>query len=415
MESAYTLASAKYAELGIDTDAVIEKLGNIPISMHCWQGDDVRGFENPDVELSGGIQATGNYPGRARTADELRKDIEKALSLIPGKHRLNLHAIYLDTGGEKVARDEIRPEHFKTWADWGKTNVAGIDFNPTCFSHPLSDDGLTLSHPKKEVRDFWIRHCKASRKVAEYFGRELGTPSVNNIWIPDGYKDMPADRMAPRKRLNEALDEIFSEKISAKYCLDAVEAKLFGIGSESYVVGSNEFYMGYIVKNNKMLCLDAGHFHPTESIADKISAVLLFSDRLLLHVSRPVRWDSDHVVSLNDDLRGIAQEIIRSGREDKIHIGLDFFDASINRIAAWAIGMRNMQKALLEAMLEPSDMLRGFEKKGDLTSRLAYLEEMKTYPAAAVWNKFCAAKGAPVGIEWLESVREYEKNVLSER
>ncbi len=414
-DKAYEYAAARYASVGTDTGAALEKLKKTAISIHCWQGDDVGGFEDPGAGLTGGIQATGNYPGKARTADELRADIEKALSLIPGRHRLNLHAIYAETGGTIVGRDELKPAHFVKWVDWAKSKGMGLDFNPTCFSHPLSDDGFTLSHPKKDVRDFWIRHCKAARKIAEYFGRELGTPSVNNIWIPDGLKDMPADRLAPRQRLKEALDEIFSEKISEKYCIDAIEAKLFGIGSESYVVGSHEFYMGYAMTNNKMLCLDAGHFHPTESIADKISSVILFSGKLLLHVSRSVRWDSDHVVALNDDLRAIAEEIVRSGHMDKIHIGLDFFDASINRIAAWVIGTRNMLKALLAAMLEPSARIREYERKGDYTSRLAYIEEMKTLPFGAVWDKFCADSGVPVGMEWLEEVKDYEKKILLKR
>jgi L-rhamnose isomerase len=383
--------------------------------MHCWQGDDVGGFENPDAGLSGGIQATGNYPGKARTPEELRVDIDKAMSLIPGKHRLNIHAIYAETNGEKVERTELKPEHFSNWVKWAKEKGIGLDFNPTCFSHPLSADGLTLSHPKKEVRDFWIEHCKASRKIGEYFGKELGTPCVTNIWIPDGHKDIPVDRFMPRQRLKEALDEIFKEQISSEYNLDAVESKLFGIGSESYVVGSNEFYMGYAVKNNKLLTLDAGHFHPTEVISDKITAVLNFADEILLHVSRPVRWDSDHVVLLNDELKNISEEIIRGNFLDKVHIGLDFFDASINRIAAWVIGTRNMIKSLLLAMLEPSEVLKKIEVDGDFTSRLALLEEFRTYPSGAVWDYYCMKKNVPVGEEWLKEVKIYEKEVLTKR
>jgi L-rhamnose isomerase len=412
---AYQLAKERYAEWGIDTDKVLEDLEKIAVSMHCWQGDDVGGFENPDAGLSGGIQATGNYPGKARTPEELRLDIDKAMSLIPGKHRLNIHAIYAETNGEKVERDELRPQHFSNWVKWAKEKGIGLDFNPTCFSHPLSADGLTLSHPKKEVRDFWIAHCKASRKIGEYFGKELGTPCVTNIWIPDGYKDIPVDRFMPRQRLKEALDEIFKDQISSKYNLDAVESKLFGIGSESYVVGSNEFYMGYAVKNNKLLTLDAGHFHPTEVISDKITAVLNFADEILLHVSRPVRWDSDHVVLLNDELKNISEEIIRGNFLDKVHIGLDFFDASINRIAAWVIGTRNMIKSLLLAMLEPSEALKKIEVDGDFTSRLALLEEFRTYPSGAIWDYYCMKKNVPVGEEWLKEVKKYEKEVLAKR
>lgn len=412
---AYQLAKERYAEWGIDTDKVLEDLEKIAISMHCWQGDDVGGFENPDAGLSGGIQATGNYPGKARTPEELRLDIDKAMSLIPGKHRLNIHAIYAETNGEKVERDELKPQHFSNWVKWAKEKGIGLDFNPTCFSHPLSADGLTLSHPKKEVRDFWIAHCKASRKIGEYFGKELGTPCVTNIWIPDGYKDIPVDRFMPRQRLKEALDEIFKDQISSKYNLDAVESKLFGIGSESYVVGSNEFYMGYAVKNNKLLTLDAGHFHPTEVISDKITAVLNFADEILLHVSRPVRWDSDHVVVLNDELKNISEEIIRGNFLDKVHIGLDFFDASINRIAAWVIGTRNMIKSLLLAMLEPSEALKKIEVDGDFTSRLALLEEFRTYPSGAIWDYYCMKKNVPVGEEWLKEVKKYEKEVLANR
>jgi len=415
IKGAYEYAREKYAKIGVDTDSAIEKLQKIAISIHCWQGDDVRGFENPDAGLSGGIQATGNYPGRARTPDELRADIDKAFSLIPGKHRLNLHAIYAETDGKKVERDELKPEHFKNWVEWAKKKGIGLDFNPTCFSHPMSDDGLTLSHPNKEVRDFWIRHCKASRKIAEYFGKELGTPAVTNIWIPDGFKDIPVDRFAPRQRLKESLDEIFKEEISEEYNLDAIESKVFGIGSESYVVGSHEFYMGYAMKNNKLICLDAGHFHPTETISDKISSIMLFSDQLLLHVSRPVRWDSDHVVILNDDLRGIAEEIVRGNFIDRVHIGLDFFDASINRVAAWVIGTRNMIKALLIAMLEPTDKIRKMETEFDFTSRLAYLEEIKSYPFSAVWDYYCMKNGVPAGKDWLDEVKAYEKEVLSKR
>lgn len=412
---AYELAKKTYEEWGVDVEEALKKVNDIAISLHCWQGDDVTGFENPDAQLTGGIQATGDYPGKARTPQELRADLDKAMSLIPGKLRLNLHAIYAETNGEKVERDELKPEHFANWVKWAKEKGIGLDFNPTCFSHEKSSDGFTLSHQDDEIRNFWIRHCIASRKIAEYFGKELGTPAVTNIWIPDGYKDIPADRTAPRARLKDSLDKIFEVKIDEKYNLDAVESKVFGIGSESYVVGSNEFYMGYAVQNKKLLCLDAGHFHPTEVISDKISAVMQFVDEILLHVSRPVRWDSDHVVILNDELIAIAQELVRGNYLDRTHIGLDFFDASINRIAAWVIGTRNMRKALLYALLEPINYLKEVEANKDYTSRLAVLEEMKTAPFAAVWDYYLMTQNMPVGNEWLKEVKEYEQNVLLKR
>jgi L-rhamnose isomerase len=415
IEEYYKLAKEKYAEFGIDTEEVLKNLDSIPVSMHCWQGDDVSGFENPEGQLTGGILATGNYPGKASTPEELRADIEKAISLIPGKKRLNLHAIYLETDGEKVDRDEIEPKHFENWVQWAKKNELGLDFNPTLFSHPKAGDGLTLSHPDKEIRDFWIEHVKRSRKISEYFGKELGTPSVMNIWIPDGFKDIPADRLGPRQRLKDSLDKALNEKIDRKYHIDAVESKVFGIGSESYVVGSHEFYMGYSMQNNLALCLDAGHFHPTETISNKISSISLFVDEILLHVSRPVRWDSDHVVILDDELMAIAQEIIRGNLLDRVHIGLDFFDASINRIAAWTIGTRNMMKALLMALLEPSEELQKAEIEFDLTTRLAMLEELKSYPWQAIWDYYCYIKGVSTGMEWLKEVKEYEKTVLLER
>lgn len=408
----YNIAKEKYAKIGVDTDRVIEILSTIPISMHCWQGDDVKGFENRDGDLTGGIQVTGSYPGKATTLDELRKDIEKTYSLIPGKHRLNLHASYLDNGGENVGRDSIEPKHFASWVDWAKEHTVGLDFNPTLYSHEMSDSGFTLSSNDKNVREFWIEHCKRARKIGEYFGRELGSPCVTNIWIPDGAKDITVDKFAPRKRLMESLDNILSDKIDKKYNIDAVESKLFGIGSESYVVGSHEFYMGYACSRNTALCLDAGHFHPTEVISNKISSTLLFVDELLLHVSRPVRWDSDHVVILSGELKEIAHEIIRSGELDRIHIGLDFFDGSINRIASWVIGMRAMLKALLLALLEPTQ-IKQYEVSGDLTSRLALLEEYKSYPFGAVWDYYCVIQNVPVGISWLDEVKDYEKMILS--
>lgn len=412
---AYELAKKRYAKWGIDTEKVLEEVEKIAISIHCWQGDDVNGFEKENGGLTGGIQATGNYPGRADNAVELRGDLDKALSLIPGKHRLNLHAIYAETNGEKVERNELKPEHFKNWVEWAKAKGMGLDFNPTCFSHELSADGFTLSHSDKKVRDFWIEHCKASRKIGEYFGKELGTPCVTNVWIPDGYKDIPFDRASPRERLRDSLNEVFKEKIDPKYNLDAVECKLFGIGSESYVVGSHEFYMGYALKNNKLLTLDAGHFHPTEVISDKISSALTYMDEILLHVSRSVRWDSDHIVILNDELKNIAEEIVRGDYIKRVHIGLDFFDASVNRIAAWVIGTRNMIKALLCAELQPNEYLRKVELEGDLTSRLAIMEEFKTFPVGAVWDYYCMKMGVPVAEEWLTEVKKYEEEVLLKR
>ncbi len=415
IESGYADAKPLYAELGVDTEKAMERLSKIAISLHCWQGDDVGGFETAGAELSGGgIQATGNYPGKARNISELRSDTEKALSMIPGKHRLNLHACYLDNKGKYVDRNEITVEHFQSWIDWAKANGLGMDFNPTYFSHKKAADGFTLSHPDKGIRNFWIEHGIACRKIGQQMGQQLGTPCVTNVWIPDGYKDIPADRKGPRRRLKESLDKIFSEKMDKKFLLDSVESKLFGIGSESYVVGSHEFYLGYAVKNNILLCLDTGHFHPTEVVSDKISSVLTFLDEILLHVSRGVRWDSDHVVILSDELRAIAEEIVRGDYLQRVHIGLDFFDASINRVAAWVIGTRCMLKALLMALLEPVDKLRRMEEAGDFTARLAMLEELKTLPFGAVWDYYCMKQDVP-GREWLEEVRAYEKNILSKR
>ena len=411
---AYTLARDRYAGFGIDTDQAVAVLAQIPISLHCWQGDDVGGFEDPEAGLSGGIMATGNYPGKARTAAELRQDLDKAYSLIPGRHRLNLHAIYLEAD-RKIPRNEIRPEHFAGWVAWAKENNHGIDFNPTCFSHPLAADGFTLSHQDEGIRQFWIEHCMASRRIGAYFGRELGTPCVTNVWIPDGMKDTPVDRLAPRQRLREALDAVFAETLDPAHNLDAVECKLFGLGSESYVVGSHEFYMGYAIANQKLLCLDAGHFHPTEVISDKISSILTYVDEILLHVSRGVRWDSDHVVTLTDELQAIAQEIVRGNYLNRVHIGLDFFDASINRIAAWTIGTRNALRALLLALLEPIDLLRDLENSGDYTGRLALLEELKGLPFGAVWDYHCLQQDVPIGVSFMDEIRAYESDVLSQR
>jgi len=414
ISQSYELAKARYADLGVDSEVAMAKLAAIPISLHCWQGDDVGGFEYSGEGLSGGIAVTGNHPGKARTPDELRSDLDKALSLIPGKHRLNLHAFYGEFGGKKVDRNEIKPEHFNGWIDWAKSNGMGMDFNPTCFAHPKAADGFTLSHPKKAIRDFWIEHCIASREIGAVIGKTLGSPTVTNIWVPDGYKDTPVDRLAPRERLSDSLDQVFAKKIIPKHHLDSVECKLFGIGSESYVVGSHEFYMGYAIKNQKLLCLDAGHFHPTEGIADKLSSALMFVPEILLHVSRGVRWDSDHVVTFDDALQSIAAELVRNKLLTRTHIGLDFFDASINRIAAWTIGTRNTLKALLMALLEPA-AIRDAEESGDYTSRLALMEETKSLPWGSVWDAYCESQNVPAGTAWLSEVKQYENTVLSTR
>jgi len=412
--AAYEQAKEVFKQQGVDTEQAIAQLAKTPISMHCWQGDDVKGFEIAQRELSGGIQATGNYPGAATTAVELRADMEKAFSLIPGAKRVNLHAIYIDSE-EDVERDKIEPKHFERWVTWAKEQGLGLDFNPSLFSHENSDDGFTLSHPDEKIRQFWIDHVKASRKVSEYFGKELGTPSYMNIWIPDGMKDQPADRLSPRKRLQESLDEAIAEKIDTKYHIDAVECKLFGIGAEAYTVGSNEFYLGYAATRGTALCLDAGHFHPTEVISDKISTCSLYIENMQLHVTRPMRWDSDHIVSFDDETQAIMREIVRNELLDRISIGLDFFDASVNRIAAWVIGTRNAQKALLKALLEPVARLKSAEQEFDYTSRLALMEEAHSQPWSAVWDYHCLQQGTPVGVDWLEDVKSYEKEVLAKR
>jgi len=409
--SQYEAAKELYAKHGIDVDRALERLADIKISMHCWQGDDVRGFLNKEQELTGGISVTGSYPGAARTPEELRADLEKAFSLIPGKHKVNLHAIYADTD-ERVELDRIEPKHFQQWVDWAKERGLGLDFNPTCFSHEKSKDGFTLSHPDPAIRRFWIDHCKASRKIGAYFGEQLGQTCVTNVWVPDGFKDVPADRLSPRQRLKDALDEVFAEQLNPAHNLDAVESKLFGIGSEAYVVGSHEFYMGYALRNNKLLCLDAGHFHPTETISNKLSSLSLFADGILLHVSRPMRWDSDHVVTLDDELIDIGRELVRGDLLGKTHIGLDFFDASINRVAAWVIGTRNTIKALLRALLDPVEALKRAELEGDYTTRLALTEEFKSYPFGAVWDYYCEKNGVPVREEWLAEAKAYEQDAL---
>ncbi len=413
--AAYSLARDRYAALGVDTEKVLKDLAEVPVSLHCWQGDDVGGFENQGGALTGGIMATGNYPGKARTPEELRADAAKALSLIPGTHRFNLHAFYGEFGGKKVDRNEIEPKHFKGWIDWAKSLGIGLDFNPTCFSHAKSAEGFTLSHPDKGIRQFWIEHCQASREVGAAMGKALGSPTVTNVWIPDGMKDTPADRRGPRERLVTSLDAVFAKRLNPKHHLDAIEGKLFGIGAESYTVGMHEFYLGYSVKNQKLVCLDAGHYHPTEHMADKISSVMCFVPEILLHVSRGVRWDSDHVVTLSDELNAIAQEIVRGNYLSRTHLGLDFFDASINRIAAWTIGSRNMLRALCLAMLEPYARYKSLELAGDYTSRLALMEEAKSLPFGAVWDFYCQKQGVPVGDAWLAEVKKHEKDVLSLR
>jgi L-rhamnose isomerase len=414
-ERAYAAAQERYAELGVDAAAALDRLAAVSVSLHCWQGDDVGGFETFGTGLTGGLAATGNYPGKARTPDELRGDAEAAFACIPGRHRFNLHAFYGEFGGKPVDRNEIGPEHFAGWIDWARAHRIGLDFNPTFFSHPRAADNMTLSHADKGVRSFWVAHGAACRRIGAAIGRAQGTPCVTNLWIPDGMKDTPVDRVGPRERLIESLDAVFSEPFDPKLNLDAVEGKLFGIGCESYTVGSHEFYFGYALSRRKLLTLDTGHYHPTETVTDKISAVLMFLPEILLHVSRGVRWDSDHVVVLNDDLEAIGQELVRGNFLDRTHIGLDYFDASINRVAAWTIGARNLLKALLKALLEPRDTLRTLEVEKDYTGRLALLEEVKTLPFGAVWDYYCASADTPVGPAWLDEIRHYERQVLSTR
>ena len=415
VDAGYAYAKEAYKAYGVDTDAVLEDMKKRQVSLHCWQGDDINGFEVDAGGAAGGILATGNYPGAARNGDELRADYEKAFSLIPGKHRINLHAIYAETGGEAVERDQIKLEHFHKWIDWAKKLGVGIDFNPSCFGHPMAASGFTLGSKDEKVRRFWIRHVQACREIAAGIGKELGTPCVMNIWVPDGMKDIPADRLGYRTKMKESLDEIFAVKHDRKYLIDAIESKLFGIGVESYTVGSHEFVMAYGLKNNVTICYDLGHFHLTESIADKLSSTLLFADDILLHVSRPVRWDSDHVVILNDDLLACAQEVKRCKAFDKVYYALDFFDASINRISAWVIGTRSALKSILFALLEPTQFLIEAENKGNYGERLGLMEEFKTLPFGAVWDKFCLDMNVPVGSDWLKEVRQYEEEVLLNR
>lgn len=414
-EHVYAYAKAQYEKWGINVEAVFEQLAKVKISIHCWQGDDVLGFEENQHSLSGGIATTGNYPGRARNGEELRKDLEIALSLIPGKHKINLHAIYAETDGVVVPRNQLEPKHFKKWVNWAKEHELGLDFNPTIFSHPLAEDGLTLAHPDPAIRKFWIEHAIACRKIGEYFGKETGMPCVNNLWIPDGFKDMPSDRLTPRMRLLESLDEIYAVDVDRNYNIDTVESKVFGIGAESYTVGSNEFYMNYAMSRHLLPLMDTGHYHPTEVVSDKLSALLPFYDKIALHVSRPVRWDSDHVVMLDDELIELAKEIVRNDALDNVLIGLDFFDASINRIAAWTIGTRNMIKALLYALLLPHDTLKAMQDAQDYTSRLAVFEEFKTYPFGILWDAYCEKMGVPIQEQWMKSVNDYEQEVLRKR
>lgn len=414
IEKAYEMAKEKYSSIGVDVEKVLEALSRVKISMNCWQGDDIAGFMFPNQELTGGISVSGDYPGKARTIDELRQDLDKAYSLIPGTHKLNLHAIYADTDSE-IDLDEIEPRHYESWVEWAKERGLGLDFNPTLFSHPKSESGFTLSSADSEIRNFWIEHVRRSRKVAEYFGKELGQVSVNNIWVPDGFKDNPVDKLSPRERLLTSLDQAREEKINEAYSIDAVEGKLFGMGVESHTVGSHEFYLSYALTRNILWTVDAGHFHPTEDVSEKLTSVAPFDQKLLLHVSRPVRWDSDHVVILDEALQRITKTLVYDNLLDKTYIGLDFFDATINRIAAWVIGTRNTLKGILIGLLAPIEDLKKIELEKDYTTRLALTEELNMYPFGAVWDYYCLKNNVPTGMDWLTEVRSYEKDVLSKR
>ncbi|MEM8787174.1 MAG: L-rhamnose isomerase [Pseudomonadota bacterium] len=406
----YDSAKAAFAEWGVDAEAAMERLRDVSISMHCWQGDDVVGFETRTGTSGGGIQATGNHPGRARTPDELRADLEFAYSKIPGRHRLNLHAMYMDTD-EAPDRDEIEYKHFASWVDWAKQLGIGLDFNPTFFAHAKADDNLTLSHPDAGIREFWIEHGRRTRDIAARFGADLGSACVNNIWVPDGYKDTPIDRMAARRRLEASLDAMRAPQQDPTLMLDAVESKLFGIGVEACTIGSHEFYMGYAIRNGTLLCLDMGHFHPTENIADKLSAVALSLPQILLHVSRPMRWDSDHVILMNDDILAMAHELVGADLLDRTFIGLDFFDATISRTAAWVIGVRNMQKALLRALLMPWARLRAAEDSLDFTTRLTLTEEFRDLPFGAIWDEFCSRSDTPTGLTLIDELDGYQTRI----
>jgi L-rhamnose isomerase len=416
IKKAYEIAKQQYKQLGIDTDEALEQMKNLQISMHCWQADDVGGFETPESELEGGgIQVTGNYPGKARTLDEVRQDLDKAMSLLPGKQKINIHAIYGDFGGKLVDRDQIDVQHFQRWIDWAKERGIGIDFNCTCFSHPKADGGFTISSKNEEIRKFWVQHIKQCRKIAASIGEQTGIPSVHNIWVPDGSKDIPVDRFTHRALLKKSLDEIFSVDYPNEHLKDSIESKLFGIGAEAMTVGSYDFYLPYAAKNDKLICLDNGHYHPTEEVGDKISSVLLYIDEIMLHVTRGVRWDSDHVVTLNDDVRSIAQEIIRAKALNRVNVGLDFFDGSINRIGAYVIGTRAAQQAFLYALLEPTDKMRQYEENENYFERLALLELMKTKPFGAVWDYYCLMNDVPVSEDYIADIQQYEKDVLSKR
>lgn len=415
LEPAYAQARDRYGCMGVDPEKALQTLDRVSVSIHCWQGDDVGGFEHLGSAPGGGLAVTGNYPGKARSPDELRADFEQALRLIPGRHRFNLHASYAETGGRRVDRDALAPEHFQGWLEWAKAQGLGLDFNPTFFAHPQVRHGFTLTSPEAEVRRFWIEHGRRCREIGAAFGRALGTPCLTNLWIPDGMKDTPADRRGPRERLLESLEAIYQRRLDPRHNLDAVEPKLFGIGAESYTPGSHEFYLGYAVRRGLLLTLDTGHYHPTESVADKLSAVLCHLPRLALHVSRGVRWDSDHVVTLGDELLALAQEVVWGEYLDRVHLGLDYFDASINRVAAWVIGTRSLLKALLLALLAPVQRLRQAEWEGDYTTRLAWLEDLKLMPAGAVWEMHCARHSVPGDHAWLAEVRRYEREVLAQR
>ena len=412
VKAAFEYAAERYAAIGVDVNEVLKKMQGISLSLHCWQTDDVSGFENPDGELTGGIQATGNYPGKARNIDEVRADLLKVKSLLPGSHRINLHEVYGDFGGKKVDRDEVTPDHFTSWMQWAKENGLKLDFNSTSFSHPKSGM-LPLANPDDSIREFWVEHTRRCRWIADEMGKYQNDPCIMNLWIHDGSKDITVNRYLYRSILEKSLDEIYAAQY--KNMKDCIESKLFGIALESYTVGSHDFYLGYGAKKNKMVTLDTGHFHLSESIADKISSLLLFTPEIMLHVSRPIRWDSDHVTILNDEIMDLAKEIVRADALSKVHVGLDFFDASINRIAAWVIGTRNMKKALLRALLEPTAQLRQLENDGDYTARLALLEEQKSLPWQAIWEMYCQRHDTPAGSQWLDSVRAYENAVLSQR
>ncbi len=417
ISAAYRLARQAYADLGVDTEAALERALSVPISIHCWQADDVQGLETAGSGIAScGIMATGGYPGRARNGDEIRADLDHVLRLLPGSQRVNLHAFYAETGRRVVDRDAIRPEHFTRWLDWAKTYGIGLDFNPTYFAHPKAADGFTLSHSEKNTRQFWIEHGRASRRIAQHFAKTLGNPCVNNHWVPDGAKDGPADRWSPRRRLMESYDAIFGDTtVDRKLCIDAVEGKLFGLGSEDYVVGSQEFYTSYAQSRGLVPCLDLGHYHPTESVADKVSALLQFHPRILVHTSRPVRWDSDHVVILDDPVRSLFLEIARGDAWDRVFVALDFFDASINRIAAYVIGARATRQAILFGLLDPSARLRAAENAGLGHERLALMEHAKALPWGAVWDELCERTEVPASADWLKEVSRYEKTVLAHR